>query len=45
MGLTFMTLGAVALFVEPRWHDALLGAGFGLTHVIFGLVIARKYGG
>jgi hypothetical protein len=45
MGLTFMALGSLALFAEPRWHDALLGAGFGATHIVFGLVIARKYGG
>src|SRR5215207_3896566 len=33
MGLTFMTLGAVALFVPPAWHEGLLAAGFGGLHV------------
>ena len=45
MGLTFMALGSVAVFAPPAWRDALLAAGFGLTHVVFGLVIARKHGG
>ncbi len=45
MGLTFMVLGALALFAPPSAHHLLLGAGFGLAHVVFGLVIARKYGG
>jgi len=45
MGLCFMVLGAVALFSSPDWSNGLLAAGFGGFHVIFGAVIARKYGG
>ncbi|HKN62437.1 MAG TPA: hypothetical protein VJW93_14745 [Candidatus Acidoferrales bacterium] len=45
MGLCFMVLGAVALFSPASWSNALLAAGFGGFHVIFGAVIARKYGG
>ena len=45
MGLCFMVLGAVALFSPPNWNNAFLAAGFGGFHVIFGAVIARKYGG
>jgi len=45
MGLCFMVLGAVALFCPSSWGNALLGVGFGGFHIIFGAVIARKYGG
>ena len=45
MGLCFMFVGAGALFLPPAWGDALMAAGFGLLHIIFGLHIARNYGG
>jgi hypothetical protein len=45
MGLCFIVLGTVALFCPWTWGNALLAAGFGGLHIIFGAVIARKYGG
>jgi hypothetical protein len=45
MGLCFMTLGAVALFCPASWNTAFLAAGFGGLHLIFGFIIARRYGG
>ncbi len=45
MGFTFMTLGAVALFTPPAWDDAMMAAGFGGIHILFGIIIWRRYGG
>jgi hypothetical protein len=45
MGLCFMVIGAVALFCPSNWGNAFLAAGFGGLHILFGAVIARKYGG
>ncbi|MFQ5526984.1 MAG: hypothetical protein ACE5GX_12085 [Thermoanaerobaculia bacterium] len=45
MGVGFVVLGAVALVASPAWANPLLAVGFGGLHVVFGLIIARKYGG
>jgi hypothetical protein len=41
MGALFVALGLVALQVPASVHTALLGAGFGGLHLIFGLLIGR----
>jgi hypothetical protein len=45
MGVAFMTVGVCALAVAPAAGNALMAAGFGGLHIVFGTAIARKYGG
>lgn len=45
MGLCFMGLGAVALFIPVSWGNLMMAAGFGGLHIIFGIIIARRHGG
>ena len=45
MGIGFVTFGVAALFTPAAWGNAWLAAAFGGLHIIFGLIIARRYGG
>lgn len=45
MGVGFIALGTAALLSPAAWGNAYMIAGFGGLQIVFGLVIARKYGG
>jgi len=45
MGICFLALGTVAALAPASWADGMLAAGFGGLHIVFGFVIARKFGG
>ena len=41
LGALFMLLGALAFALPLSFHNLLLGAGFGLLHLLFGFLIGR----
>jgi hypothetical protein len=45
MGTSFITLGAAALFAPVVLDDLFMALGFGALLIVFGVVIARRYGG
>ena len=45
MGACFMVTGVAALAAPPAWGDWFMAFGFGLTHILFGIRIARRHGG
>jgi hypothetical protein len=44
-GVSFMLLGAIAIFSPGAWENFYMAAGFGLLNIIFGIIIVRRHGG
>jgi hypothetical protein len=45
MGWCFIALGTLAFFIPAGFGNSLMGFSFGILQIVFGIVIARKYGG
>jgi len=45
VGWIFVALGAIAAFAPASAGNLLMALGFGVLHVVFGLIVARRYGG
>ncbi len=45
LGLSVMAVGVLSLLL-PAWaNDAVMALGFGVVHMVFGVLIARRHGG
>ena len=45
MGWLFIAAGAVQFMLPASYGNILMGASFGVFHIVFGAIIAKKYGG
>lgn len=45
MGAAFIVVGGATLFAPAAWSTALMIVSFGVLHIVFGLLIARRHGG
>lgn len=45
MGRCFMALGAVAFLLPTNYSNLMMALSFGGLHIIFGAIIAKRYGG
>jgi hypothetical protein len=44
-GWCFVALGAVSIFLPAAYGNLLMALGFGVLHIVFGIIVARKFGG
>lgn len=45
MGWSFIALGAIAFVLPSSYGNLMMALSFGVLHIIFGAIIARRYGG
>lgn len=45
LGLSVMGVGVLALLLPVWTNDAVMALGFGVLHMVFGVLIARRHGG
>jgi hypothetical protein len=45
VGWIFVGLGLVSAFLPTSYGNFMMGIGFGVLHIVFGLIVARRYGG
>jgi hypothetical protein len=45
MGWLFMALGTAAFALPAAYGNYFMAASFGIMHIVFGAIIARRYGG
>jgi hypothetical protein len=45
MGWCFIVLGTIAFFIRASFGNPMMALSFGVLHIVFGFIIARKYGG
>lgn len=45
MGWCFIAVGAGAFFLPTGYGNLMMALSFGFLHIVFGIIIARKFGG
>lgn len=45
MGWCFIAIGAIAFMLPTSYGNLMMALSFGALHIIFGAIIARRYGG
>ena len=44
-GWCFVALGAFSIFLPAAYGNLMMALGFGVLHIVFGIIVARRFGG